>query len=86
MAAFRARASLDPFTESLLQDIRTIVRPAGLGIEPLPYVLKHGLLVVEVLARLPIQLPQDAVLADREQQVLVVVVDEHALEHDVEIQ
>ena len=42
--------------------------------------------MAEVLAGLSIELPQDAVLADREQQVLVAVVDEHALEDDVEIE
>ena len=86
MAAFRARTSLQPLSEPLLQDVRTIGRPAGLWIESFPDVLKHGFLVTEILARLPIELPQDAVLAHREHEVLVVVVDQHALEDDVEIQ
>ena len=38
------------------------------------------------LPGLAIELPQDAVLADREDQVLTAAVDEHALEDDVEVE
>src|SRR5436190_18026023 len=86
VAAFRARTTLYPFSEPLLEDVRPIVRSARLRIEPVPHVLKHGLFVAEVLARLSIELPQNAVLPYSEQQVLVAVIDEHALEHHVEIQ
>src|SRR5439155_10735339 len=86
VAAFRARASWYPLCVRLLQHLGAVCRPAGPRIERLPHVLKHGFLVAEVLAGLPIELPEDAVLPDREQQVLVVVVDEHTLEHDIEIQ
>src|SRR6185503_1851960 len=86
VAALRARASLDPLSELLLHDVEPVLRPAGLLVERAPDVLKQCLLVAEILARLPIELPQDAVLADGEQQVLVAIVHEHALEDDVEVQ
>ena len=62
------------------------VRLAGVRIELVPDVLEDRFFVAEILAGLAIELPQHAVLADREHQLLIAGVDEHALEHDVEIE
>src|SRR4029453_6772169 len=58
----------------------------GLRIDVIPRVLEHRLDVTDIFAGLAIELPQDPVLADREQVLLVVGIYEHALEHDVEIE
>src|SRR5262245_23212690 len=86
MTAFRARTPLNPFAELLFENVAAIGGPARLRIESLPDILEHRFLVPDVLSGLPVQLPEDAVLADGEHEVLIVVVDEQTLEHDVEIQ
>src|SRR5207244_11746808 len=78
VAAFGARATLYPQSEFLFRDVLPIFRLAGLRIEAGPDVLKDSFLVTEILARLPVELPQDAILPDREDQVLVSVVNEYA--------
>src|SRR5215475_5671261 len=64
--AFGARASLHPDAELLLEDVSAIRRTARFRIEALPHVLENRFLVPEVLAGPPTELPQHAVLADRE--------------------
>src|SRR5205823_12407856 len=76
VAALGARASLHPYAELLLEDVGAVGRPAGSRIAALPHVLEHRFLVPEILGGLAIELPQHAVLADREQPSLIVVVDE----------
>ena len=71
---------------SCVDDVGAIRRLAGLRIELVPDVLEDRLLVPEVLAGLAIELPQHAVLADGEDQVLPAGIDEHAFEHDVEVE
>ena len=57
-----------------------------LRIDLLEHVLKDGVLVAEELAGLAIDLPQHAGLADGEEVLLGADVDQHLLEHFVEIE
>ncbi len=59
---------------------------AGLGIDLREDVLEDRLTEAGELAGLPIELPQDAGLADREQRALGADVDEHLLEHFVHVE
>ena len=86
MTALGARAPVDPLADLVVDDVGAIHRRPGLRIELLPHVLEDGLLVTEILARLAIELPEHAVLADREHQILSARIDEHALEDDVEVE
>ena len=61
-------------------------RHAGLRIDAIEDVLEDRFLVAEVLAGPAIELPQDAGLADREHELLIADVDEHALEDFVEVE
>ena len=70
VAAFGARAAVDPLADLVLDDVLPVARRAGLRVELLPDVLEDRFLVAEILAGLAIELPQDAVLADGEHQVL----------------
>src|SRR5690349_6457975 len=86
LAACSAGARVDPFADFVLEDVGAIARPPRLAIEARPDVLKHRLLVAEVFAGSAIELPEYAVLADRERPFLRTGVHEHALEDDVEIE
>ncbi len=86
LAAGRARARVDPLADLVLEDVGPVARPARLAIEARPDVLEHRFLVAEILAGPAVVLPQHAVLADGEHPLLGAGVDEHALEHDVEIE
>src|SRR5690606_28977194 len=86
VAALGARAAVDPLADLVLDDVLPVARPAGLAVEALPDVLEHRLHVIDVRSAGAIELPQDAVLADGEDELVVAGVDEHALEDDVEIE
>ena len=86
VAAFGSRAALHPFAELLLDDVVAVVRLAGLRIEGIVDVLKHGFLVAEILAVLAIVLPENAVLAGAENQLLAAIVDQDALEYFIQIE
>src|SRR6266571_144717 len=84
--ALGAGTRLHPLAGLLLEDVAPVLRRAGLRVDRLEDVLEHRFLVAEEPAILPIDLPQDARLADREHDLLVADVDEHAFEHFVEIE
>ncbi len=86
LAASRARARVDPLTHFGVEDVRAIARRAGLAIEARPHVLEDRFDVIEVGAALAVVLPEDPVLADRQDPLVVARVDQHALEHDVEVE
>ena len=86
VAAFGARAHRQPLVDLLIDDVLAIGRRALLRIDLLEDVLEHGLLVAEELAGLALDLPQDAGLADREEILLRTDVDQHPLEHLVEVE
>src|SRR5688572_854985 len=86
VAALGARAAVDPLADFGVDDVLPIARFARLGIELLPDVLEDRLLVSEILARLAIQLPQDAVLAGGEDEGLARGIDAHAFEYDVHVE
>ncbi len=69
-----------------VEDVVAVPRLAGLAVEAGPDVLEQRLGVIDVLARAAVELPQHAVFADREHPLAAAAVDEHALEHDVEIE
>src|SRR5690606_34542037 len=86
VAALGARAAVDPLSDLVLDDVLSVARPSGFTVEALPDVLEDRLDMVDVAAVATIELPQNAVLADGEDELVVARVDEHALEHDVEIE
>src|ERR1035438_5395266 len=86
VAAFRSGAALDPLAVLLFHDIVPVVRFAGLGVEGIVHILEHRFLVTEVLARLPIVLPENAGLAGAEDKLLAAIVNEDALEDFIEIE
>src|SRR2546425_12166085 len=86
MATGGARATLDPLAEFLLEDILPVVRAAAYGIEFIPDVLKNGFFMAQIFARLAIELPQDTVFADRKEQALAGVINQHALKNDIEVE
>src|SRR5262249_57077922 len=70
----------------LLEDVAAVLRSARLGIDRLEHVLEDRLLEGEQLSGAAIELPENPRLADREDHFLVADVDEHTLEHLVEIE
>src|SRR5215470_9555891 len=86
MAALRAGARGDPFTGLLAEDVISIGDLARLGINLAEDVLEQGLLLREELAALPIKFPENAILTDGEERLLRSMIDEHALEHRIEIE
>ena len=84
--ALGARTAVDPLADLVIDDVLAVHRRARLRIEFLPDVLEDRLLVSEVLAGLAIHLPQHAVLAGGEHQLLIADVGEHALEDNVEVE
>ena len=86
VAAFGAGTGLNPLAGLLLEDVAAIGRLARLRIDPREDVLEDGFLEGEELAGLAVELPQDAGLADGEQQLLAAAVDQHALEHFVQVE
>src|SRR6185503_18485301 len=86
LAAFGARTALDPFADFLIENVVAIARRARLAIEARPDVLEQRLDVAEIGAVAAVVLPEHAVFTRREHPLLVAGVDEHALEHDVEIE
>ncbi len=65
--AFGARAGLNPDSGALFEDIVAIPDLAGLRIDLVEDVLEHRFVMAEILARLAVELPQNARLADGEQ-------------------
>jgi hypothetical protein len=59
---------------------------AGLAVDAREHILEHGLLQAEKFPGLPVELPQDAGLADGEQQLLRAGIHQHPLVHFVEIE
>ena len=86
VSAFGARTGLNPLADLLLEDVAAISRLAGLRIDAGEDVLEDRLLEAEKLVRLAVELPEHAGLADGKHQLLAAAVDQHALEHFVEIQ
>ena len=86
VSAFSAGTAVDPLPHLGVDDVLAVLGLAGAAVDAFPDVLEERLLVPEVTAGLAIQLPQDAVLADGEDQVLAGGIHEHALEDDVEIE
>ena len=62
------------------------MRLARLGVDSLPDVLEDCFFVTEILAGLTIELPQHAVFSNRKDEILPSRIDEHAFEHDIEIE
>ena len=81
-----ARARRNPLLDFLLDDVRPIPRYPRLRIDQIEDVLEDRLLVVDEPAVGSIELPQNAGLADREDEFLRRDVDEDALEDLVEIE
>src|SRR5206468_3473830 len=86
VAAFRARARADPVADLGFDDVAAVRHRPRLRVDRIEDVLEDRFLVAEELARLTIELPQDAGLADGEHQLPAVDVHEHALEYFVEIE
>src|SRR5678815_2424179 len=86
MSTGACRATIDGLPEIFMQNVVAVLRPARLWIKTLPDVLEDGFLVPEVLPGFAIELPEDAVLADGKDEISSTAVDQHALEHDIEIQ
>ena len=85
VAALLAGTRLNPLIGLAVGDVVAIGRHSGLGIDVHEHVLQHGFFVIEKLAVAPVQLPQDAGLANRHDGLLRTVIDQHALEHLVQI-
>src|SRR5262249_27414701 len=86
VAALGARARVDPLAFLHRDDVGAVVRLAGLGIDLVPDVLEHGLVMIDVLAGRAVELPEDAGLADREQRLFASDVDEYSLVDLVEVE
>jgi len=59
---------------------------AGLRVDGIVNVLEDRLLVVDVFAALPIELPEDRRLADGEHELAIADVDQHALEDFIQVE
>src|SRR5207237_2995896 len=86
VATGSAWATLDPLAEFLLEDVLPVMRAPAHRIKLIPDVLKNGFFVAQIFASLAIELPQDAVFANREEQALAALVHEHTLKNDIEIE
>src|SRR5205823_3407773 len=80
------RTGIDPLPGLLLEDVRSVLRRAGLRVDRLEYILENRFLVAEETAVAAIELPENAGLADREDDLLIADVDEHPFEHFIEIE
>ncbi len=86
MPALGARTRRDPFTGGIVDNVLAIARLTRLGIEALENVLEKCLVMIDVAARLAVDLPEDAGLTDREQRALAFDIDDDALEDLIEIE
>ena len=86
MAAFRSGAGGKPLIGLLVENVLAIGHRAGLVVDIGKDVLEYRFLRREELAGDAVQLPQDAGLADGHQRLLVAVIDQHPLEHFVQVQ
>src|SRR4030095_5543285 len=82
----RAGTRLYPLAGFLFTDVLAVARFARLRIEPLPNSLKDRFFMADVFSSLPVQFPQDTVLACGEDEVLAAVINKNAFEHNIEIQ
>jgi len=86
VAALRAGARIHPLAGLLLENVGPILRRAALGVDRLEHVLEDRFLVAEELPVPAIELPENPRLADREDELLIAEIDEHALEDFVQVQ
>ena len=86
LAALRARAHIDGLVVLHLVDVRAIRRRSRFRIDVLPDRLFHHLLVAKKLSRPAVELPKDSRLSGVEDDFLIADIDEHALEHLIEIE
>src|SRR5258708_28813921 len=86
MTALRAGTGLHPLPNLLLQDVTPVSRLTRLRIDVRKHVLKDGFLMTQELARLPVELPQDTGLTDRQCQLMSARVHQDPLEHFVEVE
>ena len=86
MAAFRPGAGTDPLIGLLVHDVRAVGDLPGLGIDLAEDILEQGLFRAQEFAGGAVELPQDAILADGHQRLLVAMIDQHALEHFVQVE
>jgi hypothetical protein len=68
-----------------LEDVRSIGQLARLAIDALVDILVHRLRQVDVLPGPRVRLSEDAVLADREEQLLAIDVDQDPFVHDIHV-
>src|SRR5437867_12840964 len=85
VAAGGTRTALYPLAEFLFKNVLPVMRSPAYGVEFIPDVLENRFLMTKVLAGLTVELPQDTVFPDGEEQALAGIIDQNALEHDIEI-
>ena len=85
VSASGRRADRDPLCHLGVCDVRAVAHRAGLGVH-VKDVLEHCLCVSQKGAIAPVKLPQDSVLADREDGRPALDIDQHALEGLVHVQ
>src|SRR5262249_29859900 len=86
VAACARWACIHLFPERFVNDVVPVRWFARDGIELRPDILENGFLVAKIFAGFPVELPQNAVLTDREKQILAAGIDKYPFEHDVEIE
>src|SRR5262245_37575429 len=86
VAAGAGRTGVDFLAQLFVKDVIPVSGSSGFRIEFRPDILEDGFGVTEISAGFPIELPQNAVLADGEYHTLSAGIDENTLEDDVQVQ
>ena len=86
MAAEKAGAGEDALADGDVLQVVAVGQLAGVAVDRREDVLVDGLARVDEGAGAPVELPEDAVLADGEEPPLAVGDDEHALVDDGEVE
>src|SRR3546814_16559787 len=86
MCSKAGRARMDNVTQFRSHDVGPIGDTTGLAVHGRHNILTHCFDVIEILSTRSIEFPEYARLADREQKLLAIVIDEYAFEHIVHVQ
>ena len=86
VAAFGTGAGAEPLADLLFQNIAAVGEFAGLAIDAGEDVLVDGFVEVEIFAGDAVEFPENAGLADAEDELLAVEIDEDTFEDFVEIE
>ena len=86
VAAVQAGAGIHRIVDTGVANVLPVTHAPRLDVDRLEDVLVQHLGQVDEGSRAPVELPEDGVLAGREQPLVIIDVDQHPLEDDVQVE